>query len=671
MTSSAAQDVDPQYAEILEGCLGAVAEEVEAVEEELAERGLDRPLDAEQGRVRDTGGSGFVYQWRLRQMPGPSEDGPRVRVDDAVRIRTEDGEALGFVAGFEKTSGRVRVAVGQWLGERPGRAELEFDPTWLLAALAEQLERMMAEPDDYHPDTVLRLFGRSYPEVDRREPSEEAVRDLNESQRDALARLLGSDVQYVWGPPGTGKTRLLGHAVSELAETEKVLVAATTNGAVDEAAEWIARALGSGAVEAGRVVRVGAEFSMTGDDELSLDAALERRLEAGAGGVKAELEELEDRLLGGSGGGVRGRTLRSRHRRLVAAARSEGDEDALSRLTHLNAEIGRETTRTLEEADVVLSTFARLAAWEELARLRFNSLVIDEASTAPLSYVALAAGQTSGRTVAVGDFQQLPAVVTSRGEKAERWLSRDLFREAGIVQDTVRGEISLPSENDQLCAMLVQQYRMAPQVRRLVSEIFYAGRLQDAPEVLDRPLPASSLVLLDTDSMDPSTERVEGSRANAVHVEAAVRFLQLAADQGYSDVGVVAPYRVQSKRIWKLARKRLGRAAPDDLEVSTIHRFQGREKRLVVFDTVDAPPGRSWFLNEGKNRDFPRLLNVALSRTRDMLVMVGTPDGLAETLPEDALLNRVLARVERDGVVVDARGIEDAGHLFEEIRAAG
>ena len=668
--TTAAQDVDPQYAEILEGCLGAVAEEVEAVEEELAERGLDRPLDAGEGRVRDTGGSGFVYQWRLRKLP-TGEDGPRIRVDDAVRIRTEDGEALGFVAGFEKSSGRVRVAVGQWLGERPGRAELEFDPTWLLAALAEQLERMLAEPEEYHPETVLRLFGRTYPEVDREAPSEEAARDLNESQRDALARLLGSDVQYVWGPPGTGKTRLLGHAVAELAETEKVLVAATTNGAVDEAAEWVARAMGSGAVEAGRVVRVGAEFSMTGDDELSLDAALERRLEAGAGSVKAELEELEDRLVGGSGGGVRGRTLRSRHRRLVAAARSEGDEDALSRLSRLNAEIGRETTRTLEEASVVLSTFARLAAWEELAQLRFNSLVIDEASTAPLSYVALAAGQTSGRAVAVGDFQQLPAVVTSRGEKAERWLSRDLFREAGIVQDTVRGEISLPSRNDQLCAMLVQQYRMAPQVRRLVSEIFYAGRLQDAPAVLDRPLPASSLVLLDTDSMDPSTERVEGSRANAVHVEAVVRFLQLAADQGYSDVGVVAPYRVQSKRIWKLARKRLGRAAPDDLEVSTIHRFQGREKRLVVFDTVDAPPGRSWFLNEGKNRDFPRLLNVALSRTRDMLVMVGTPDGLAETLPEDALLNRVLARVERDGVVVDAKGIEDAGHVFEEIRAAG
>lgn len=668
MTTASAQDVDPQYAEILEGCLDAVAEEVEAVEEELADRGLDHPLDAEEGRVRDTGGSGFVYQWRLRKLPA-GEDGPRVRVDDAVRIRTEDGEALGFVAGFEKASGRVRVAVGQWLGERPGRAELEFDPTWLLAALAEQLQRMLAEPEEFHPETVLRLFGRTYPEVDRREPGEDAAGELNESQRDALARLLGSDVQYVWGPPGTGKTRLLGHAVAEMAETEKVLVAATTNGAVDEAAEWVARAVGRGAVDAGRVVRVGAEFSMTGDDELSLDAALERRLEAGAGRVKSELEELEDRLLGGSG--ARGRTLRSRHRRLVAAARSEGDEDALSRLGRLNARISQETTRTLEEADVVLSTFARLAAWEELTQLRFNSLVIDEASTAPLSYVALAAGQTSGRAVAVGDFQQLPAVVTSRGEKAERWLSRDLFREAGIVQDTVRGEISLPSRNDQLCAMLVQQYRMAPQVRRLVSEIFYAGRLQDAPEVLDRPLPASSLVLLDTDSMDPSTERVEGSRANAVHVEAVVRFLQLAADQGYSDVGVVAPYRVQSKRIWKLARKRLGRAAPDDLEVSTIHRFQGREKRLVVFDTVDAPPGRSWFLNEGKNRDFPRLLNVALSRTRDMLVMVGTPDGLAETLPEDALLNRVMARVERDGVVVDARSVEDAGHVFEEIRAAG
>jgi superfamily I DNA and/or RNA helicase len=333
-------------------------------------------------------------------------------------------------------------------------------------------------------------------------------------------------------------------------------------------------------------------------------------------------------------------------------------------LSTLGQEIGRETSAVLAETDVLLSTFARLAAWDELARLRFRSVVVDEASTSPLPYVALAAAQASHRAVAIGDFQQLPAVVSARTEVAERWMSRDPFREAGVVDDPVGGEIVLPGEHDRLCAMLVEQYRMAPSVRRLVSDLFYDGRLVDAAEVLERDLPARSLVLLDTTSLDPSVERVEGSRANAEHVEAVVRFLEAAAGAGLSDVGVVAPYRVQSRRIWKLARSRLGRAAPGDLEVSTIHRFQGREKRVVIFDTVDAPPDRSWFLHEGKNRDFPRLLNVALSRTRDMLVVAGSPEGLQQTLPENALLNRVVARIQRDGVVVDVKDEEALNGLF-------
>ncbi len=100
-----------------------------------------------------------------------------------------------------------------------------------------------------------------------------------------------------------------------------------------------------------------------------------------------------------------------------------------------------------------------------------------------------------------------------------------------------------------------------------------------------------------------------------------------------------------------------------------MHRFQGREKSVVVFDTVDGPPGRSWFLHEGRNPDFPRLLNVALSRTRDMLVVVGSVDGLRGTLPEDALLNRVVERVRSEGRVVDARTLaREAGELFPSTR---
>lgn len=667
-----------QLAGVLAGCLEALAEEIQAVRRELARRGIEGTLPGRGGRLLETAGPGFRYEWLL---PRGDLD---IRPDDGVRVRTGAGETLGFVTSFARPTGAVRVAVSDWLGPLPGEAELEFDPTWLLAALAARLEAICDAPERFHPETALRLLGRLYPGLGTERPRRPASGELNASQWKALERLLGSDVHFVWGPPGTGKTRLLGHAVAELAEAGKVLVVTTTNGALDEAAARTAAALGDAAVRAGRIIRVGAEFSATGDARLSLGAALERRLAAGAGRVETRLAELEDRLFRGSGrppaagdgaglGGV-GRSAgdgegdpsrrrvpggpggyRARLARLAGAARAAGDEEARGEVARLAGEIQRQGALALRKADVILCTLAGLAAREELAPLRFHSLVLDEASTAPLPQVVLSASLASRRAVAVGDFQQLPAVVVSRGPAAERWLGRDVFREAGVVGDAPPGELSLPAESDRLCAMLVEQYRMAPPIRALVSDLFYGGRLSDAKEAAERAGPAHPLVLLETSGLSPSVEREEGSRANAAHAEAVVRLLEAAAGAGVDDVAVIVPYRLQARRLWRLVRGRLGRAAPGNLEVSTVHRYQGREKSVVVFDTVDAPPARSWFLHEGRNRDLPRLLNVALSRTRDMLVVVGTVEGLRKTLPEDALLNRLVARMQREGIVVDAR----------------
>jgi superfamily I DNA and/or RNA helicase len=163
-----------------------------------------------------------------------------------------------------------------------------------------------------------------------------------------------------------------------------------------------------------------------------------------------------------------------------------------------------------------------------------------------------------------------------------------------------------------------------------------------------------TLVMVDTAALEPRVTRPDGSRQNDVHIETLLQLLEALARRGEQDVAVVAPYRAQVRELRRLVRARLGRLAPTGLEIATIHRFQGREKGVVVFDTVDAPPGASWFLDERRNRDFPRMLNVALSRSRDRLIVVGTVEGLRRTLPEGALLNRVVERVCHEGTVVDA-----------------
>ena len=644
--------------ELLAGCRAAVGEEIDAVRADLERRGLAAPVAATDG-LRLSGALSGLYEWRL---PLGTYD---VRVDDGVSIETETGSGIGRVVHFDRGRRTLRISTESSFGRHPGPAELVFDPSWLLEALDERLARLEEEPANFHAATALRLFGADFARTGEAPIAVDA--GLNPSQAAALRRVVGSEAQFVWGPPGTGKTLLLGHVAAELAADERVLVAATTNGAVDEAAGQIAAVLGRGAIRANRIVRFGADLVAGADPALGVDAAVTRAEAIRPSALTRAIEELADRL------GVRldpDATVGARAAAAQAAARRSGDPADEALAGRVAASYQAAVRRAVDEADVVLTTFARLAVREELARPRYDALLIDEASTAPLPYVLFAASLARRRAAAFGDFQQLPAVVLSNGAHAERWMRRDIFRASGVLE----ADDGLPSPKDRLCSMLQEQYRMRPAIRTLVGDLFYGGRLRDGgPEPAaappDAPGALGELVMLDTTGLDPTVSRPGGSRMNEAHLEALIQLLEALSRSGATDVAVVAPYRMQVRELRRRVRSRLGRLAPAGLEVATIHRFQGREKRVVVFDTVDAPPDRSWFLDERRNRDFPRMLNVALSRSRDLLVVVGTIDGLRHTLPEAALLNRVVERICRDGIVLDAHRPGSFARLLDGVPA--
>lgn len=626
---------------LIDGCRGAVQEEIDAVRADLERRGLASPVTATAGTRVAGSSTTRMYDWTL-----PSGT-YAIRVDDAVSIESESGTGLGFVVKFEPGRNVLRVATDASLGARPGQGLLTFDPTWMLEALDDRLAQIERNPDQFHVSTALKLFGREFPQVGERSPKEVHTAGLNESQITALARVLGSDVQFIWGPPGTGKTRVLGNAGAALADEGRVLIVAATNAAVDEAATRVAEQLGPGAVEANRVLRFGAGLLPGSDPTLGVDAAITRAERLRPSGLSRAIEELSDRL--GLKGGEDD-SIAITVARVQGAARRTGDPADAALATRVSTSYQAAIRRAVESADVVLTTLARLAIRDELAALRFDSVLIEEASAATLPYALYASCLGRQRVAIFGDFQQLPAVVQSRGELARDWMRRDIFQASGVL-DTDAG---LPSPRDQLCSMLDQQYRMRPAIRGLIGDLFYGGRLRDG-------LPGSEdsrdLILVDTAELQPQVKRRERSRQNDKHLEVLLRVLEVLGRQGVHDVAVVAPYRIQVRELRKLVRSRLGRAAPLELEIATIHRFQGREKRVIVFDTVDAPPDSSWFLDERRNPDFPRMLNVALSRSRDLLIVVATMEGLRKTLPEESLLNRVIERMNHDGVVVSGNNV--------------
>jgi AAA domain len=68
--------------------------------------------------------------------------------------------------------------------------------------------------------------------------------DLNTDQRLAIAQMSADRLHFLWGPPGTGKTTTLGAAIARwVRQGKKVLVASTSNAAVDVAFKAIQKHL--------------------------------------------------------------------------------------------------------------------------------------------------------------------------------------------------------------------------------------------------------------------------------------------------------------------------------------------------------------------------------------------------------------------------------------------
>jgi very-short-patch-repair endonuclease len=82
---------------------------------------------------------------------------------------------------------------------------------------------------------------------------------------------------------------------------------------------------------------------------------------------------------------------------------------------------------------------------------------------------------------------------------------------------------------------------------------------------------------------------------------------------------VVTPYRGQVEEIRLLAREALGRDA-EVVAIETAHRFQGDERDVMILSPVVGPNMPSRQLSFAAD---PNLINVALTRARSRLIVVG------------------------------------------------
>ncbi|KAE9459346.1 hypothetical protein C3L33_08748, partial [Rhododendron williamsianum] len=433
--------------------------------------------------------------------------------------------------------------------------------------------------------------------------------ELNASQVFAVKSVLQKPISLIQGPPGTGKTVTSAAIVYHMAKQGQgqVLVCAPSNVAVDQLAEKIS-ATGL------KVVRLSAksrEAVSSPVEHLTLHYQV-RHLDTSE---KSELHKLQ--LLKDEQGEL-----------------SSSDEKKYKSLK-------RATEREISQsADVICCTCVG-AGDPRLANFRFRQVLIDESTqaTEPECLIPLVLGVK--QVVLVGDHCQLGPVIMCK--KAAR---------AGLAQSLFERLVLLGVKPIRLQV----QYRMHPALSEFPSNSFYEGTLQNGVTInerqtsgIDFPWPVPNRPMFFYVQMGQEEISASGTsylnRTEAANVEKLVTTF-LRSGVVPSQIGVITPYEGQRAYIVNYMSRNgaLRQQLYKEIEVASVDSFQGREKDYIILSCVRSNEHQGiGFLND------PRRLNVALTRARYGIVILGNP----KVLSKQPLWNGLLTHYKEHECLVE------------------
>ena len=250
--------------------------------------------------------------------------------------------------------------------------------------------------------------------------------------------------------------------------------------------------------------------------------------------------------------------------------------------------------------------------------------IIDEAGMIPLhqSFPLLI---RSRKAIIVGDPLQIEPVITLSDRRRDNY-RQTAFIDKGLTEidynsyspeeeysaTTYHRAAGATGENGNtgngIC--LMEHYRCQPSIIQYCNAI--AGyNLEIKTEPVDSLL-ERHLIAYD----------VEGNIRNNINLEevtAVCEIIQNLVNQGYSleDIGVISAFRAQANALEESITKKFPQFKKKS--VGTIHTFQGSEKKVIILSTkVCRSQNNVRWINRR-----PNLLNVAVSRAKELFILVG------------------------------------------------
>lgn len=240
----------------------------------------------------------------------------------------------------------------------------------------------------------------------------------------------------------------------------------------------------------------------------------------------------------------------------------------------------------------------------------FDMLIIDEASQANIMSTLLTFGITK-KVIIVGDLKQLSQIdnksLSQRANiLAEKYKIKECYRyDNSILKSVVDSVLDVPT------TVLREHYRCERRIIEFCNRRFYNN----------------NLIIMTTNSEKPSINiivTVPGNHArrnpngSGQYNDREKDEIEKILEKYHDDVGIITPFRFQAINLKNKFKDKYS-----NVEIDTVHKFQGREKKIIILSTV--VNDLNSIDNDNKVTDFinnPALLNVAVSRAKEKLYLI-------------------------------------------------
>lgn len=538
---------------------------------------------------------------------------------------------------------KVTVAPSQELAEHMESAWQKKEPVFLESDLTFLVKRVKNWYEKHGNKVTLpaALPGGKTCRLDPDNPI-----PLSDNQYQCAALAMSSPLVYVWGAPGTGKTKhvLASCVLSHIRAGKKVILAAPTNNALEQSLSGLLRALSdeAGIDPAGKVLRLGVPGEMFHKIWLDIceDGALNRLKTM----ISEEISRLQyrnaqmDRALavreGKAGAGAEdffpemsAEALKTQKKKNTAAV-----NDLLSKSRKLSE---RGIMSAIDQFSVVAATVDTcLFKISPDGAFRPDHVFLDEAG-----YCNVIKGMTllafRKPLTLLGDHKQLPPVFEGEQELlreadqqlARLWKISSLYMENIISCEDLKSfclrDPQRPLFDRMQTAPLTETHRFGPELAAVLARRIYGSRFCSRSEN------ETKILYIDAPKKPSDREKdEEGKHRRVSHSEAAgIRILM---EHNLSHVGVtvgiITPYRKQRRLLSDTMDRLLKkyRMEDEDMEddIVTVHQSQGREWDIVLFSVTDAYDEK-YFTDTARYPQTLNLINTAISRAKQMLILVG------------------------------------------------